>query len=181
MRIVVLDRDGVINYESDAYVKSPDEWIPIPGSLEAIARLSRGGFAVVVATNQAGVGRGLFDLTALSLIHKKMEASVKVAGGLLAGIFFCPHHPDENCDCRKPKPGLMQQIAARFQTDMKGIPAIGDSQRDIRAAQAVAARPILVRTGRGEETLQQLPSSSRIEVFANLAAAADRLLKEIRH
>ena len=113
MRLVVLDRDGVINYESDAYIKSPDEWIPIPGSLEAIARLNRGGFTVVVATNQAGVGRGLFDLKALSLIHRKMETSVAAAGGRLEGIFFCPHHPDENCDCRKPKPGLMQQKIGR--------------------------------------------------------------------
>ena len=180
MRLVILDRDGVINYESDAYIKSPEEWIPIPRSLDAIARLHRAGFSVTVATNQAGVARGLFDLATLDAIHHKMRGAVEQAGGHLAGVFVCPHAPWDNCACRKPKPGLMQQIAARFQTDMKGIPAIGDSQRDIRAAQAVAARPILVRTGRGKETLQQLPPSSRIEVFADLAAVADHLLAEIR-
>ncbi len=181
MRLVVLDRDGVINHESEAYIKSPDEWIPIPGSLEAIARLNQGGFNVVVATNQAGVGRGLFDLAALTEIHAKMTASLAKVGGHLDGIFFCPHRPEENCGCRKPAPGLFQQIAERFHISLSGAPVIGDSLRDIEAAETVGARPILVRTGYGEEALRQLIDQSRAEVFANLAQVVDYLIKQGKH
>ncbi|MGH8397965.1 MAG: D-glycero-beta-D-manno-heptose 1,7-bisphosphate 7-phosphatase [Gammaproteobacteria bacterium] len=178
MRLVILDRDGVINYESDAYIKSPEEWLPIPGSLEAIVRLNRDGFAIVVATNQAGVGRGLFDLAMLEAIHCKMTAAIEAAGGRLDGVFVCPHHPDDQCDCRKPKTGLFEQIIERFQISLHGVPVIGDSLRDIEAAEAVGARPILVRTGYGEKTWQSLADKHRVDVFADLAAAASHLLKE---
>ncbi|MGA9853144.1 MAG: D-glycero-beta-D-manno-heptose 1,7-bisphosphate 7-phosphatase [Gammaproteobacteria bacterium] len=180
MNLVILDRDGVINYESDVYIKSPEEWVPIPGSLEAIARLNRGGFTIVVATNQAGVGRGLFNLTLLETIHRKMTGAVNAAGGRLDGIFACPHHPDEHCDCRKPKTGLFKQIAGRFHTDLQGVPVIGDSLKDIEVAENISARPILVRTGYGEKTWQSLADKSRVEVFADLAAAAAHLLEETR-
>ncbi|MBU6420943.1 MAG: D-glycero-beta-D-manno-heptose 1,7-bisphosphate 7-phosphatase [Gammaproteobacteria bacterium] len=178
MRLVILDRDGVINYDSDAYIKSPEEWRPIPGSLEAIANLTHAGFTVTVASNQAGVARGLFDLDTLAAIHRKMQAAVEQAGGELAGIFYCPHGPDDGCDCRKPKPGLLKQIAQDFGTSLHGVPAVGDSLRDIEAAESVGARPILVRTGKGEITLASLGDSLRVEVFKNLAAAAEQLLRE---
>lgn len=178
MHLVILDRDGVINYDSDAYIKSPEEWIPIPGSLEAIANLTHAGFTVTVASNQAGVARGLFDLDALAAIHRKMQAAVEQGGGELAGIFYCPHGPDDGCDCRKPKPGLLKQIAQRFGVSLRGVPAVGDSLRDIEAAESVGARPLLVRTGKGEITLASLGDPKRAEVFKNLAAAADQLLRE---
>ncbi|MGH8306973.1 MAG: D-glycero-beta-D-manno-heptose 1,7-bisphosphate 7-phosphatase [Gammaproteobacteria bacterium] len=179
MRLVILDRDGVINYESDAYIKSPDEWLPIPGSLDAIARLNHGGYTVVVATNQAGVGRGLFDLAMLEAIHRKMTVAIEAAGGRLGGIFVCPHHPDDQCDCRKPKTGLFKQIAERFQISLHSVPVIGDSLKDIEAAEAVGARPILVRTGYGEKTWESLADKRRVEVFADLAAAAAHLLEGV--
>lgn len=178
MRLVVLDRDGVINHDSDAYIKSPEEWIPIPGSLEAIARLHRAGFTVTVATNQAGVARGLFDLAALDAIHHKMQIAVEAAGGKLNGIFVCPHAPWDDCDCRKPKPGLLKQIAKQFQISLDGVPVIGDSLRDIEAAESVGARPLLVRSGYGEKTLERLGHQQRVEVFDDLAAAADQLIRE---
>ena len=178
MRLVILDRDGVINQDSEAYIKSPDEWIPIPGSLEAIADLTRAGYEVVVASNQSGVGRGLFDLAALERIHVKMLDAVADKGGRIAGIFFCPHHPDDRCDCRKPKPGLFRQISSRFETALNGVPAIGDSLRDILAARAVGARPILVRTGNGAETEAGLDRPVTIEVYPDLAAAAKQLIGE---
>lgn len=178
MKLVILDRDGVINYESDAYIKSPEEWLPIPGSLDAIARLHRGGFVVVVATNQAGVGRNLFDLAVLDAIHRKMQSAVERAGGKLDGVFVCPHAPWDHCECRKPKPGLLRQIAERFRVSLRGVPVIGDSLKDIQAAERVGARPILVRTGCGEKTWQSLEDKGRVEVFTDLAAAASHLLKE---
>ena len=180
MRLVILDRDGVINYDSDAYVKSPEEWLPIPGGLEAIARLYKAGFTLVVATNQSGVARGLFDLTMLEAIHAKMSASIEAAGGKLAGIFVCPHAPWDNCDCRKPKPGLLRQIAERFHTSLRGVPVIGDSLRDIEAAESVAARPLLVRSGHGEKTLESLGNRRRVEVFTDLAAAANDLIRDAK-
>jgi D-glycero-D-manno-heptose 1,7-bisphosphate phosphatase len=180
MRLVILDRDGVINYDSDAYIKTPDEWIPIPGSLEAIARLHRAGFTIVVASNQSGVGRGLIKLPDLEAINDKMLAAIEAVGGQLTGIFYCPHRPEDNCDCRKPKPGLLHQIGQRFGQPLKGIPCIGDSMRDLQAAQAVGARPILVRTGDGETTLRQLAQSQNVEVFTDLAAVADHLVQEQR-
>jgi D-glycero-D-manno-heptose 1,7-bisphosphate phosphatase len=180
MRLVILDRDGVINYDSDVYIKSPEEWLPIPGSLEAIARLHRAGFTVTVATNQAGVARGLLDLAALDAIQGKMQNAVEQAGGQLAGIFVCPHAPWDNCDCRKPKPGLLKQIAERFHVSLRGVPVIGDSLRDIEAGEAVGARAMLVRTGYGEKTLESLGDRRRVEVFTDLAAAADDLIRDVK-
>lgn len=177
-RLVVLDRDGVINRESKNFIRSPAEWVPLPGSLEAIAALTAAGFAVVVASNQSGVGRGLFTAATLAQIHARMTGAVEAAGGRLAGIFFCPHGPDEGCDCRKPKPGLLRQVEAAFGTSLVGVPAIGDSARDLAAAQAVGARPILVRTGNGRETEATLAAGSGIAVFDDLAAAAAALLRD---
>lgn len=178
MKLIILDRDGVINQDSDAFIKSPEEWIPIPGSLEAITRLNRAGYTVVVATNQSGVGRGYYDLDTLAAIHEKMNTLLAEAGGRIEGIFFCPHGPDDGCDCRKPRPGLMHQIRERFETDLQGVPAIGDSLRDLQAAAAVGARPILVLTGKGEKTRQQLAGGSPVPVYDDLAQAVDELLKE---
>jgi D-glycero-D-manno-heptose 1,7-bisphosphate phosphatase len=174
--LVVLDRDGVINRESAEFIKSADEWLPLPGSLEAIAALSRAGFTIVVATNQSGVGRGLISATALDEIHNHMVHGVEQAGGKLAGIFFCPHRPEENCSCRKPKPGLLQQIEARFGCSLMGRPVIGDSERDLQAAEAMAARAILVRTGNGIETERKIGSGRKVEIFDDLASAASALI-----
>lgn len=174
--LIVLDRDGVINRESPDFIKTADEWLPLPGSLEAIAALSQAGFTVVVATNQSGVGRGLISPTALGEIHGRMVQSVAEAGGKLAGIFFCPHRPEDNCSCRKPKPGLLEQIEAQFGRSLKGRPVIGDSARDLQAAEAIGARAILVRTGNGIETERRLGSGRKPEIFDDLAAAARSLI-----
>ncbi|MGA9854565.1 MAG: D-glycero-beta-D-manno-heptose 1,7-bisphosphate 7-phosphatase [Gammaproteobacteria bacterium] len=180
MKLVILDRDGVINYDSVAYIKTPDEWIPIPGSLDAIARLHQAGYTMVVASNQSGVGRGLIKLPDLEAINNKMLAAVAAAGGRLTDIFYCPHRPEDNCDCRKPRPGLLWQIEKRFSQSLKGIPSIGDSLRDLQAAEVVNARPILVHTGNGEQTLQSLGSREDVEIYPDLAAAADQLIKELK-
>lgn len=155
MSLIILDRDGVINHDSDDYIKSPDEWIPIDGSLEAIARLNRHGYRVVVATNQSGVGRGLFTIETLFDIHKKMYRALAEVGGTIDGIFFCPHTPRQECSCRKPKPGLLLEIETRLGVSMSGVPAVGDSMRDLEAARAIGAAPVLVRTGKGERTLSK--------------------------
>lgn len=176
MRLVILDRDGVINEDSDAYIKSPQEWIPIPGSLEAIARLNRADCRVVVASNQSGLARGLFDLDTLNLIHEKMHKALAEVGGSVEAIFFCPHGPDDACACRKPKAGLFEDIGRRLGISLEGVPAIGDSLRDLEAAAAVGAQPILVRTGKGIHTLAKLGKDTRVPVFDNLAAVVDRLL-----
>lgn len=176
--LVVLDRDGVINRDSADFIRSPAEWIPLPGSLEAIARLCAVGYTVVVATNQSGVGRGLFSLDTLEAIHDKMSKAVEAAGGRLDGIFFCPHRPDAGCSCRKPLPGLLQQIEKTFGCSLADQPAVGDSERDLRAAQAAGARPILVRSGNGRRTEAALDGSADIEVFDDLAAVADALCED---
>ncbi len=177
MKLIILDRDGVINEDSDEYIKSPDEFIPIPGSLESIARLKQAGYTVVVATNQSGVARRLFDIGTLDSIHAKLHRELARYGVSLDAIFFCPHGPDEKCACRKPKPGMFHDIGARLQTQICGVPAIGDSLRDIEAAREVDATPILVRTGKGEVALKQNPDALRgVPVFDNLAAAVDALL-----
>lgn len=174
-RIVILDRDGVINEDSDEYIKSADEWIPVPGSLEAIAQLNRAGWRVVVATNQSGVARGLFDIETLMHIHDKMHRLVEEAGGAIEAIFFCAHGPDNGCNCRKPRPGLLQEIAARLRIDLQDVPVVGDSLRDIEAAQAVGARPILVRTGKGVRTLAKLGPGTGVAVYKDLKEVADAL------
>jgi D-glycero-D-manno-heptose 1,7-bisphosphate phosphatase len=152
MKLAIIDRDGVINYDSDQYIKTPAEWKPIPQSLEAIARLNHAGYRVVLATNQSGVGRGLFDMSTLNAIHDKMYRALAHVGGRIDALFFCPHIDESNCDCRKPKPGMLLDIAKRFNVDLKNVPFIGDSLKDLQAAQAVGAKPILVRTGKGEKT-----------------------------
>ena len=175
-KLVILDRDGVINHDSDDYIKSPEEWVPIPGSLEAIARLHREGYKVVVATNQSGVARGLFDMDTLGRIHACLLEAVRAKGGEIDAIFFCPHKPEDNCGCRKPQPGLFQEIAERLKMNLNGIYAVGDSERDVVAARLVAARPVLVRTGKGRRTLKKSKALADIPVFEDLAAFTDALL-----
>lgn len=177
MKLVILDRDGVINEDSDDYIKSPDEFVLIPNSLTAIARLKQNGYTVVVATNQSGVGRGIFDMGTLNAIHEKLHRELGRCGGSLDGIFFCPHHPEAGCECRKPKPGLLREIARRFEVDLNGIPVIGDSLRDLEAAREVGARPVLVRTGKGLRTLQAHRDELHdVDVYDDLARAVDALL-----
>lgn len=178
MRLIILDRDGVINEDSDDYIKSPDEFIPISGSLEAIARLTQAGYTVAVATNQSGVGRGLFDVATLEAMHVKLATLLAPLGGKVDKIFYCPHTPDDQCDCRKPKAGLMQAIAMHYAVSLVGVPAIGDSLRDLQAARAVGARPILVRTGKGMRTLAQGSELEGVPVYDNLAEAVETLLAE---
>ncbi len=177
MKLIILDRDGVINFDSDQFIKSPDEWKPIPGSLEAIARLTREGWRVVVATNQSGLARGLFEMATLNAIHAKMHKAVAQAGGRIEAVFYCPHAADMNCDCRKPKPGLFDEIAARYGSDLRDVPAIGDSLRDLLAATSVGASPLLVRTGKGERTLAAGGLPENTPVYADLGEAVDSLLQ----
>lgn len=177
MKLVILDRDGVINFDSDKFIKSPEEWKPIPGSLEAIARLNKNGYRVVVASNQSGVGRGLLDMSTLNAIHAKMHKALSQYGGHIDAVFYCPHAADSQCECRKPKPGMLRQIAERFHTDLKDVPAVGDSLRDIEAAVAVGALPILVETGKGRKTIAAGGLPEMTEVFPNLAAAADAIIE----
>ncbi|HEX5675157.1 MAG TPA: D-glycero-beta-D-manno-heptose 1,7-bisphosphate 7-phosphatase, partial [Azonexus sp.] len=161
---------------SDQFIKSPDEWKPIPGSLEAIARLTREGWRVVVATNQSGLARGLFEMTTLNAINAKMHKAVAQAGGRIEAVFYCPHAAEMDCACRKPKPGLFDEIAARYGRDLKDVPAVGDSLRDLEAAASVSARPMLVRTGKGEKTLAAGGLPENTPVFADLSEAVDYLL-----
>jgi D-glycero-D-manno-heptose 1,7-bisphosphate phosphatase len=178
MKMIILDRDGVINHDSDAYIKSPEEWIPIPGSLEAIARLNHAGYRVVVVTNQAGISRGLLDIETLNRIHEKMHRLAFEAGGAIEAIFFCPDADDTHPQ-RKPNPGMLEDMTLRLHIDPKGVPAIGDSLRDIQAARTVGARPILVLTGKGKLTYQKSPTEiAEIEVFEDLSSAVDALLSE---
>lgn len=176
MKLIILDRDGVINFDSESFIKSPREWIPIPGSLEAIARLNQAGYRVVVATNQSGVARGKFDMMTLNAIHQKMHDSAQKAGGEIDAIFFCPHAADDDCDCRKPKAGMLNAIARRLNVSLKGVPAVGDSLRDLQAGFVVGCVPYLVLSGKGEKTLEKggLPPGTR--TFDNLAAVVDHLL-----
>ena len=178
LKLIVLDRDGVINHDSEHFIKSPDEWRPIPGSLEAIARLNQAGYRVVVATNQSGIGRGLFGMTTLTEIHEKMFKSLNQVGGRIDAVFYCPHAANSNCDCRKPKPGMFQQIGLRFGVDLDDVPAIGDGLRDLQAAHAVGARPFLVLTGKGERTHAEGNLPPGTMVFPDLAFAVTALLAE---
>lgn len=180
MRLVILDRDGVINHDSPDFIRSAGEWRPIPGSLEAIATLTQAGVTIAVATNQSGIGRGLFDMPTLEAIHARMLEKVEAAGGRIETIAICPHRPDEGCDCRKPGTGMLEQIAARLGASLTGVPFIGDSKRDIEAARAADARPILVLTGDGRRTAASLDPVQMPEVFDDLAAAAKSLIREAR-
>ncbi|MDR2112464.1 MAG: D-glycero-beta-D-manno-heptose 1,7-bisphosphate 7-phosphatase [Candidatus Accumulibacter sp.] len=176
MKLVILDRDGVINFDSDRFIKSPAEWKPIPGSLEAIARLTQAGYRVVVASNQSGISRGLFDMDTLNTIHDKMHRAVKAAGGRIEAIFYCPHSDEADCACRKPKPGMFERIAGCFNTDLGDVHAVGDSLRDLRAADAAGALPVLVLTGYGQNTLEEGGLPEKTLVFDDLAAAVEHIL-----
>ncbi len=175
-KLVILDRDGVINFDSAQFIKSPEEWKPIPGSLEAIAKLRQNGFRVVVATNQSGVGRGLFDMDTLNRIHQKMHKAVVAAGGQIDAVFYCPHAADSKCDCRKPKPGMFKRISETLNVDLKGIFTIGDSLRDLQAGIAAGCLPMLVMTGKGEKTKAEGNLPEGTLEFADLAAAVDHIL-----
>lgn len=175
MKLVILDRDGTINHDSDRYIKSPAEWRPIEGSLEAIARLTHAGYRVVVATNQSGIARGLFDTSTLIAIHDTLQRAAAQAGGQIDGFFFCPHAADSACDCRKPKPGMLLDIARRFNVLLADVYMVGDSLRDVEAAAAAGARPALVLTGKGKQTRDDGKLPQGTEVFPDLAAFARHL------
>jgi D-glycero-D-manno-heptose 1,7-bisphosphate phosphatase len=175
MKLLILDRDGVINYDSDAYIKTLDEWIPLPGAVEAIARLSRAGWTVAVATNQSGLARGYYDQAALESMHTRLRQLVAEQGGELGLIVHCPHGPDDGCDCRKPKPGMLRQIAAHYGVSLAGVWFVGDSSGDLKAALAVGCQPVLVKTGKGLLTLAQ-PLPAGTLVFDDLAAVASQLI-----
>jgi D-glycero-D-manno-heptose 1,7-bisphosphate phosphatase len=177
MKLIILDRDGVINHDSENFIKSPDEWIPIAGSLEAIARLNQAGYHVVVCTNQSGIARGKFSIMMLNAIHQKMHAAAQELGAEIDAVFFCPHAADDHCDCRKPKPGMLHAISKRFKADLKGVPFVGDALRDLQAGFVAGCQPCLVLSGKGEKTRATggLPPST--EVYADLAAMVDDLLR----
>ena len=179
-RLVILDRDGVINFDSPNYIKSPEEWIPIPGSIEAIARIKAEGWKVVVATNQSAVGRGIIQLTDLFDIHAKLLNCVRRFGTDIDGIFFCPHRPSQECACRKPKPGMFQEITKRFGVVGKYCITVGDSLRDLKAAEAISARSFLVLTGNGGKTLKEHksfddPIPDKVEIENDLSSVAKKL------
>ena len=174
--LIVLDRDGVINHDSDQFVKSAAEWLPIAGSVAAIATLSKAGYTVAISSNQSGLARGLFDRRALRAMHRKLRKLVAAEGGRVDRIVVCPHGPNDGCSCRKPKPGLLLRLARHYGIELRGVPTIGDSLRDLQAARTVGARPILVRTGNGVDTELSLPENLHdVEVFDDLAAAAAML------
>lgn len=170
-RYVILDRDGTINRDSDDFIKSPDEWLPLPGSLEAIALLNHHGYRVVVITNQSGIARGLFDLPTLAAMHDKMRQLASATGGHIEAIYVCPHDPHDHCECRKPKAGLFRQFASDKQIDLSTVHAIGDSLRDLQAADSAGAKPVLVKTGKGSKTLLHHPEL-HFPVFETLYDAA---------
>ena len=181
IKLVILDRDGTINQDRDDYVKSPDEWVPLPGSLEAIARLNHAGWHVVVASNQSGLGRGLFDVATLNAMHTKFYKLLAAAGGRVDAVFYCPHGPEEACQCRKPQPGLFDQIRERYGLDLKGVPAVGDSLRDAQAGAAVGCHTHLVCTGKsGNVPSNQLPDGfpSDTRVHADLSAFVEWLIDQ---
>jgi D-glycero-D-manno-heptose 1,7-bisphosphate phosphatase len=178
MKLVILDRDGVINHDSDDFIKSPAEWNPIEGSLEAIAQLNQAGFRVAVATNQSGIARGLYDMATLNAMHDKMHRLLAAVGGRIDGVFFCPHRDSHACDCRKPKPGLLNEISRRFGVALAAVPFVGDTVTDLQAARAAGAVPFLVRTGKGLRTLAEpanQPLLEGVQVFDDLAAVAHQL------
>jgi D-glycero-D-manno-heptose 1,7-bisphosphate phosphatase len=176
MKLVILDRDGVINYDSDQFIKTPDEWKPIPGSLEAIARLTHSGFRVVVCSNQSGVGRGLLDMATLNAINDKMYKALSPLGGRVDALFYCPHPAEANCACRKPRPGMFEDIAKRFNVQLSGVPSVGDSLRDMQASAAAGCQPMLVLTGKGKKTLAAGGLPEGTQVFDDLAAAVRAII-----
>jgi len=179
-QLIILDRDGVINEDSDAYIKSPEEFIPLPGSLASIAQLNQAGFTVVIATNQSGIARGYFDVATLQAIHDKLTRLLAKQGGHVDGIFYCPHGPDDNCDCRKPNTGMLKQILSKYSVNVETVISVGDSLRDLQAATALGIKSILVRTGKGKKTESELsshPALAAIPVFDSLSDAVSDLLK----
>ncbi|MBI2993761.1 MAG: D-glycero-beta-D-manno-heptose 1,7-bisphosphate 7-phosphatase [Gammaproteobacteria bacterium] len=178
MKLVVLDRDGVINVDSRDYVKSEQEWQALPGSLDAIGRLYRSGYRIVVVTNQAGIAHGKLNAEILAAIHQKMLAHLSQYGGVIEAIFFCPHAPEDHCNCRKPKPGLLRELSRRLRVRLHGVPCIGDKLSDIEAALAVGASPILVRTGHGQAIVDAGEVPHGVPVYANLRAAVDAILSQ---
>lgn len=177
MKLIILDRDGVINFDSAQFIKTPAEWKPIPGSLEAIAKLNQAGYRVVVATNQSGIGRGLFEMDTLNAIHEKMHKAVAAAGGRIDAVFYCPHSAADNCDCRKPKPGMFKRLAECLNVNLAGVPAIGDSLRDLCAAETMGCLPLLVLTGKGAKTEADGNMPAGTQVFPDLATAVDWVLE----
>jgi len=180
LKLVVLDRDGVINRDSPDFIRTVDDWEPLPGSLEAIARLTGAGWTVVVATNQSGIARGYLTTDELHRIHARMSEAVSAAGGRIDAVFHCPHGPDDDCDCRKPRAGLFRQIEARYGRTVRDVPSIGDSARDIEAARRAGARPILVLTGNGRAALEKLATRGPVEAYEDLGRAVSALIEEDR-
>ena len=176
MKLVILDRDGVINIDSDQFIKTPEEWKPIPGSLDAIARLNHAGYRVVIASNQSGIGRGLFDMAALNAINEKMYKALAQVGGRIDALFYCPHPAEANCTCRKPKPGMFEDVARRFNVSLAGVPSIGDSLRDLQAAVAAGGLPILVLTGKGAKTQAAGGLPEHTKVYQDLAEAVRAII-----
>lgn len=175
MKLVILDRDGTINHDSEQHIKSPAEWRPIEGSLEAIARLTQAGYRIVVATNQSGIARGMLDTATLIAIHDTLQRAAGQAGGRIDAFFFCPHAPDAACTCRKPQPGMLLEVARRFNVSLEDTYMVGDQQRDVAAAAAAGARPVLVLTGKGRITRDEGKLPPGTAVFENLAAFAEHL------
>lgn len=175
-KFVILDRDGVINYDADNHIRSPHEWQPIPGSLEAIARLYQANYRIVIATNQSGIGRGFFNVATLNAIHTKMQRVLAQQGGQIDAIFFCPHTGEANCSCRKPNPGMLTQISQRFDIDLQDVPMVGDALRDLQAAKQAGCSPHLVLTGKGLKTQQHPDLPANTKIHTDLAAFADHLL-----
>jgi D-glycero-D-manno-heptose 1,7-bisphosphate phosphatase len=176
MKLIILDRDGVINHDSAQFIKNPAEWQPIAGSLEAIARLNQAGYRVLVATNQSGVGRGLFDMPMLNAIHDKMHKACAQVGARIDAVFFCPHTSENHCHCRKPKTGMLEEIANRYNTNLAGVPVVGDSLRDLQPAAAMGAQPYLVLTGKGERTRETGGLPETTQIFPDLAAVVAALV-----
>jgi D-glycero-D-manno-heptose 1,7-bisphosphate phosphatase len=178
MRLVILDRDGVINEDSEEFIKSPEQWEPIPGSLEAIARLCRSEYRVAIITNQSGIGRGLYSLDTMNKIHMRMFELMREKGGQVDALLFCPHTEAANCDCRKPKPGMFHELARRLKINLTGIPAVGDSLRDLEAAVSAGAQPVLVQTGKGRRTRERIEQDAdlllgKVPVYDDLASFVD--------
>jgi D-glycero-D-manno-heptose 1,7-bisphosphate phosphatase len=179
MKLIILDRDGVINHDSDDYIKSPDEWIPIPGSLDAISRLNHAGYHVAIASNQSGISRGYFSLETLAAMNVKMNEQLSQLGGRIDAMFFCPHGPNDGCDCRKPRPGLLTEIGNRFQAELGDVMFVGDNINDVKAARAAGAQPVIVKTGKGEQTASLLVEENinGVPVFDDLAGVVNSILE----